>query len=318
MKTHAREISIGLVIVAVLLLLAITAHGFFTMNNLLDLFLANMPVMLIALGMTLVIITGQIDISVGSVFAVCSVLAGVTARAGAPELAYIAAACIAGAACGALNGTLTAYMRLPSIVVTLATMVALRDGLRWLTQGAWVGGLPAQFLRFGIGSTAYTWATLILTVLLTAGFGLGLRFLRAGRAVFATGSNAEAAWESGIDTRRVIFSVFMLTGALTGLAATLNAARFREVPANSGLGMEMKVIAAVAVGGAAITGGSATVTGTVLGVILLGIVGPALTFLGISAYWENALQGGIILVSVSANVLGEWRRRRVAEVAVVS
>lgn len=315
MSGHRREMAIALVNVAILLLLAIAAKGFFAADNLLDLFLANMPVMLMALGMTLIIVTGQIDISVGSVFAVCSVLAGVTARAGAPQLVYLGVACAAGAGCGALNGTLTAYLRLPSIVVTLATMVALRDGLRWQTQGAWVGSLPERFLRFGMKQGPYTVMVLVLTVLVTVGFALGLRYLRIGRAVFATGSNAEAAREMGLDTRRVVLGVFTLTGALTGLAATLNAARFHQIPSNSGIGMEMKVIAAVAVGGAAITGGSATVTGTVVGVVLLGVVGPALTFLGVSAYWENALQGGIILVAVSATMLGKWRRR-VGEVAV--
>jgi rhamnose transport system permease protein len=312
---HSREVAVALVNVAILLLVAIATHGFFTADNLLDLFLANMPVILIALGMTLVIVTGQIDISVGSVFAVCSVLAGMTARAGAPLLVYVLVTCVAGTACGALNGALTAYVRLPSIVVTLATMVALRDGLRWQTQGAWVGDLPAGFVQLGMGQTKYTLAVAVLTLLITVGFALGLRYLRAGRAVFATGANAEAAREIGIDTHRVVFTAFTLTGALTGLAAVLNAVRFREVPSNSGIGMEMKVIAAVVVGGAAITGGSATVTGTLLGVILLGVAGPALTFLGVSAYWENALQGGIILVAVSANGIGRWRRRR-AEVAV--
>jgi rhamnose transport system permease protein len=315
MKGHTREIAIAVTNVLLLLLLAATTHGFFTLANLSDLFLANMPVMLIALGMTLIIVTAQIDISVGSVFALCSVLAGVAARSGAPWPVFLLLACVAGAVCGAINGALSAYVRVPSIVVTLATMVALRDGLRWGTQGAWVGNLPPSFQRFGMGHSAYTLAVLTLTVLLTVATALGLRYLRAGRAVFATGSNEAAARQIGINTNLVVFAVFTLTGALTGLAATLNAVRFNQVPSNTGIGLEMKVIAAVAVGGAAITGGSATILGTVLGVILLGTVGPALTFLGVSAYWEKALQGGIILLAVSANVLGNYRRRRSAGVA---
>ncbi len=315
MKSHTREIAIAVTNVLLLVLLAATTHGFFTLDNLSGLFLANMPVVLIALGMTLIIVTAQIDISIGSVFALCSVLAGVAARSGAPWPVFLLLACVAGAACGAINGALSAYVRIPSIVVTLATMVALRDGLRWGTQGAWIGNLPPSFQRFGFGQSAYMSAVLALTVLFTVATALGLRYLRAGRAVFATGSNEAAARQIGINTNRVIFAVFTLTGALTGLAATLNAVRFNQVPSNSGIGLEMKVIAAVAVGGAAITGGSATILGTVLGVILLGTVGPALTFLGVSAYWEKALQGGIILLAVSANVLGSYRRRRSAGVA---
>ncbi len=309
-KQHKREIAIAIANVLLLLLLATTTHGFFRLDNLADLFLANMPVMLIALGMTLIILTGEIDISVGAVFALCSVAAGLAARGGAPSFVFLLAAVAAGTACGALNGVLGAYLRIPSIVVTLATGVVLRDGLRWGTEGAWVGNLPAGFQRFGLQQGTYTLLILALTVALTAACALALRFLRAGRAVFATGSDRAAALQLGINTNLVVFSVFALTGALCGLAATLNAVRFNQIPSNSGIGLEMKVIAAVAVGGAAVTGGSATVLGTVLGVVLLGLIGPALTFLGVSAYWEKALQGGIILLAVSANVLGSYRLRR--------
>lgn len=316
MKRYTQELAIAAANVLLLLLLAFMVEGFFTSENLADLFLANMPVMLMALGMTTIILTAQIDISVGSIFALCSIVAGVTAKAGASAPVFLLAAIVTGAACGALNGALTAWARIPSIVVTLATMVALRDGLRWGTQGAWVGGLPASFVRFGMESDTYTSAVLLITLLMTAGFAWALRNLRAGRKIFATGSNVAAAQQMGINTQRVMFSVFVLTGALTGLAATLNAVRFQQVPSNSGMGMELKVIAAVAVGGAAITGGSATIVGTVLGVILLGIIGPALTFLGVSAYWEKALQGAIILVAVSFHALSQYRRKRGAEVAI--
>jgi rhamnose transport system permease protein len=135
----------------------------------------------------------------------------------------------------------------------------------------------------------------------------GARHLAAGRAIYATGSNATAARLAGIDIARVKWSVFTLAGVLTGVAALVNAARFNQIPSNSGLGLEMKVIASVVVGGAAITGGRATFAGTVLGVVLLGAIGPALTFLGVSAYWERAIQGAIILAAVGADA---WHARR--------
>jgi len=131
--------------------------------------------------------------------------------------------------------------------------------------------------------------------------------------VFATGSNKAAARIVGIDTQWISFFVFTVAGLLTGLAAMLNSVRFHQIPSNLGLGLEMKVIAAVAVGGAAITGGSGTVLGTVLGVILLGAIGPALTFLGVSAYWEKAIQGGIILGAVAMNVIGNHRKENAAD-----
>jgi rhamnose transport system permease protein len=172
-----------------------------------------------------------------------------------------------------------------------------------------VGNLPARFQWLGLTQTAYT----VLTFMLVAGLiflaAWGLRYLAIGRAVYATGSNEQAARMVGINTNLVVFAVFTLTGALTGLAAILNSVRFNQIPSNSGLGLEMKVIAAVAVGGAAITGGAGTILGTVLGVVLLGSIGTALTFLGVSAYWEKAIQGGIILSAIAINALGSQRER---------
>src|SRR6476659_9153599 len=155
LKHRRREASIALVIAALGIVLAVLAPGYFARDTLSDLFLGNMPVLIVALGATLVILTGNIDISVGSMFAICGVAAGVLAKAGAPMIVVAAAACLTGAALGGLNGALVAYARIPSVVVTLATMVALRDGLRWITQGAWVQDLPAAFQWFGLAQGSY-------------------------------------------------------------------------------------------------------------------------------------------------------------------
>jgi rhamnose transport system permease protein len=300
---HTREISLAIAIVLLGGVLAVAAPGFFTPGNLRDLAMTNMPVLIIALGMTLVILTGQIDISVGSQFAICSVVAGVTAKTGAGVLGAAAAAAIAGAMLGALNGALVTAARIPSIVVTLATMVALRDGLRWVTQGAWVQDLPPDFQAFGYSQATSQVITAAIAAVLVTFMIWALRHLAAGRAVYATGSNAEGARLAGIQSSRVIFAVFTLTGALTGVAALLNAARFNQIPSNAGIGMEMQVIAAVIVGGVAVSGGRGSLAGALLGVVLLGMIGPALTFLGISAYWERALQGAIILAAVAIDAL---------------
>jgi rhamnose transport system permease protein len=316
LKSHSRETAVAIVIVLLMLVLAVLAPGYFSRENLADLFIANMSVMIVALGMTLIILTGQIDISVGSVFAIASIVTGISAKWGLPGVLCGFTACLAGAACGALNGALVGYLQIPSIVVTLATMVALRDGLRWQTQGAWIGNLPPHFQWLGWSQSTYTAVTASLVIALVLLFAWGLRYLPAGRKIFATGSNPQAAGILGINTRRITFSVFAITGALTGLAATLNSVRFNQIPSNTGLGLEMKVIAAVAVGGATITGGAATILGTALGVILLGSIGTALTFLGVSAYWEKALQGGIILGAIAIHVLGNRERNTASSEAL--
>ncbi len=298
MKSHTREISVALAILALAIVLAFAAPGYFSRENLTDLFLANVPVLIVALGMTLVILIGQIDISVGSIFAICGVAAGLLSKSGLPAPVAGLGACLAGAAMGSLNGALVAYVRIPSIVVTLASMVALRDALRWQTQGAWIQDLPRGFQWFGLSQSTYPLAVAGVAVILSAGLAWILRNLAVGRAIYATGSNKEGARLAGIHTALVTFSVFAAIGALTGFSAALNSVRFNQIPTNAGLGLEMKVIAAVVVGGAAITGGKGSVLGTVLGVVLLGAIGPALTFLGVSAYWERAVQGAIILAAL--------------------
>jgi rhamnose transport system permease protein len=223
--------------------------------------------------------------------------------------------CLTGVILGSLNGALVSYARIPSIVATLATMVALRDGLTWTTQGAWIQGLPASFQWLGTSQAVYPFVVGLIAAILMVGFSWGLRSLPAGRAVYATGSNTDAARLAGLRTKAITFSVYALLGGLTGLAALLNSVRFNQIPSNVGLGLEMKVIAAVVVGGAAIRGGRGTIAGTMLGIALLSLIGPALTFLGVSAYWERAIQGAIILAAVA---LDAARARPVSHAASVA
>jgi rhamnose transport system permease protein len=143
-----------------------------------------------------------------------------------------------------------------------------------------------------------------LAIAVAAAFAWTLWNVAAGRAVYATGSNREAARLAGMHPSRIVFGVFTILGALSGLAAVLNSVRFNQIPSNAGLGLELKVIAAVVIGGTAITGGKGSILGTVLGVILMGAIGPALTFLGVGAYWEKAIQGAIILAAIVIDALG--------------
>lgn len=297
---HKRELPPAAALLAVLLAVAVAAPSFFGAANLRDLALNNAPVLLVAIGMTLVILVGEIDISVGSQFAVCSVAAGMLAKAGVPIGLLPVAVVAIGAAMGSLNGFLIGWLGLPSIIVTLAMLVAWRDALRWATEGAWVQDLPERFQWFGLAPSAAQALIVAVAVVVLAMSGWALRHLRAGRSLYAVGSDEEAARLAGIEPRRVVFGVFAVTGALVGLAAVLNAVRFNAVPSNAGIGLELQAVAAVVVGGTVISGGRGTVAGTLIGVVLLGVIGTAMTYVGISPFWSKAIQGLIILAALVA------------------
>jgi rhamnose transport system permease protein len=272
-------------------------------------------VLVAAIGMTLVLLVRQIDISIGSQFSVCGVAAGLLALAGVPMPLVAVATVALGAGLGAVNGALVAGLGLPSIVVTLATMVTLREALRWQRQGESIRDLPPSFQWLGLGQTAGQWLTVAAAAVLFVVFAWGLRNLGLGRAVYATGSDQEAARLAGIRPRRVVFGVFVLMGALTGAAALLGAIRLPHVDPNAGLGMELQVIAAVVVGGVAVSGGRGTLVGPLLGLLLLATIGRALVFLRAEAHWEKAIQGGIILLAVASDGFTLKRRKDVGNVS---
>jgi rhamnose transport system permease protein len=306
MKRYFRELSVTAALGLVLLGLAVFAPAFFQPQPLLSLVTREAPTLIVACGMALVIICRQIDISVGSQFSVCSVCAGLLAARGWPLPLVLGASVGLGALMGAINGWLVAGLRLPSIVVTLATMVTLRQGLNLVRQGEFVN-LPDNVQWFGLSQSAGQWTLVFSSLAVLVAIGLAMRHWSAGRQVYAVGTNAEAARLAGIPPQRVTFLVFVFLGALTGLAAIMNIAQSPQVQPLSGAGLELKVIAAVVVGGVAIAGGRGNLWGAFAGLLLLACVSPALTHLHIEAYWEKAIQGAIILLAVVADGVRQRR-----------
>ena len=309
MTRNFRELSIAAALVAVLGVLAIVAPQFFRTQSLLSLAAAQIPALVVAAGVAVVMIARQIDISVGSQFGVCAVASGLAAASGLPLPLVIAVSVGLGAAMGALNGVLVAFLGLPSIVVTLATLVTWAEALRMFQRGQFVD-LPAGTQWFGLSQQAGQITVITIGVALVAFGAWMLRNLNAGRFVFAVGSDAESARLAGINPRRVTFAVFVLAGMLAGLAAALNVAQSPQVDPKCGVGLEMKAIAAAVVGGVAVNGGRGNLWGVFVGLFLLATINPALTYLRVEAYWEKAIQGGVILLAVLADGLRARRSRR--------
>lgn len=301
-KLNLRDWSAAIVLSVLLLLLAVVAPAFYQPQPLLSLLAREAPSLVVACGAALIIVCRQIDISVGSQFAVCSVAAGLLATQGLSLLLVVPLAIVIGAGLGAINGVLVAGLRLPSIVVTLATLVTWREGLRWWRQGQFVD-LPEGTQWLGLSQAAGQWTLISVAVGLLLALAWATKHLSLGRFIYAVGSDAEAARLSGIRPQMVTFLVFVLVGALVGLAAVMNLVQSPQVDPKSGSGLELKVIAAVVVGGVEITGGRGKLWGVLAGLLLLACIGPALTHLHIEAYWEKAIQGGIILLAVVADGL---------------
>ncbi len=308
-QLRLREAAVFGVFAVILAVLMVRSPDFFATNQLRSLAVGMAPVLVASIGMTLVIITRQIDISIGSQFCIGGILAGLLARSGVHLALVVLGTLLAGAILGTVNALLVVRLKLPSIVVTLATLVIFREALRWLRSGAKVNDLPSSFQWFGCGIDAGSGVMLGVASATFLAFLFGLRHLSTGRTVYATGSDAEAARLAGLRPDHVVFAVFVLMGLLVALAALLAAARFSSVDPNEGLGLEMQVIAAVVVGGTPTTGGRGNLIGTLAGVLLLGVISSALVFLKWEPAWARAIQGAIILLAVSTDAFAARRRR---------
>ncbi len=297
---YFREVSVYGVLLLLLAVMAVTAPNFFEPQPLLSRLTAAAPKLVVACGMALVIIGRQIDISVGSLFAVCSVGTGLLVAAQVPLPWAMLAALAMGVVGGALNGALVAGLKLPSIVVTLATMVTLREALRLSQQGVFVN-LPEGVQWFGLSMRVGQLTVCATALVLLVTLAWATRHLAASRFIYAVGSDAEAARLAGLRPAWVTFGVFVLMGLLAGLAAVLNLVQSPQVDPSGGRGLELEVIAAVVVGGVAVSGGRGRLWGVLAGLLLLACIGPALTYAGVKPYWEKAIQGGIILLAVVAD-----------------
>lgn len=304
MKKYSREWIVAGALGLLLLSLAIVAPQFFQLQPLLSRVTSQMPALIVALGVAMVIISRQIDISLGAQFSMCAVIAGLVAAAKLPLGVAIAAALGAGALMGALNGFLVAYLGLPSIVVTLATMVTWQEALRLWQQGRLLN-LPEGIQWFGMsqaqGQTLVIGAAFLLLLVLA----WGMKHLAAGRSIYAVGSDAEAARLAGINPRHTTFGVFVGMGVLAAMAAVMNLVQSPQIQPSCGDGLELKAIAAAVVGGIAIRGGRGTLWGVLPGLFLLANVNPALTHFHQPPYWEKAIQGLVIILAVVADGLNQ-------------
>ncbi len=307
----SREMLIAGVLFVLAAILTVYSHGrFLSWTNLSDILLNVTPVILAAVGMTYVIVAGGIDISAGSLLAICACLAGFTAKEYGGIWLPLLVGIGAGLVGGAMNGLLSIAGRLHPILVTLGTMSLFRGIFLKLMGGKWIHGLPESFTSLGQGGWIFPYPVWIMLSVTAIGI-LVAGWTRWGRILYAVGGNPHAAETIGLPSKRVQFMSFVVLGGLVGLAAVIQDARYGQVQGNTGRGFELQVIAAVVVGGTNIMGGSGTVLGTALAALLLGLTSNAMVFMEISTFYDKIVVGFLILAAVIGD--GLMRRREMVQ-----
>ena len=295
----------------------VNGHSFLFNLDRLQIIILQMAVIgIIAVGVNLVIITSGIDLSSGSVVAAAAVVAASLAqvsdfpRAVFPTLTDlpiiwpILAVAFTGLVIGLLNGSLIAYTMIPPFIATLGTMVAARGFAKWFTGGMPVSMLTDDFAWIGSGANP-----VIIFLVLAVIFHVVLRYTRFGKFTYAIGANRQAAIVSGINVNRHLIWVYTIAGLLAGIAGTVTASR--AISGQSGMGVmyELDAIAAVVIGGTSLVGGKGRITGTVIGVLILGVMTSGFTFIRIDAYYQEMVKGAIIVAAVIADQYRNKKKR---------
>ena len=293
----------ALVIAATLL-----SDNFLTFRNISNLFQQASIVGIVAIGMTFVILTANIDLSVGSMVACGGMVSALLMAAGVPPALAVCAALIVGAVVGGLMGAISAYAQVPSFIVTLAGLVTIRGVTYLMSNGTPVGGLPRGFGHFGSleipllpGSGLHFPVLAVIFLLVCLIAALALRYTVTGEYIYATGGNAEAARLSGLPVRRIVTMVFAVSGLLAALAGVLLTARLRIGQPTAAQGLELDAIAAVVLGGTSLFGGRGGVVGTVFAVMLLQVLRNIFNLLGLGSFYQMTITGLIIIAAILLN-----------------
>jgi ribose transport system permease protein len=297
-----------IIIFAILLeivVFALLSPAFLTFDNAVNIALSIAVIGILAVGMTFVILTGGIDLSVGSVVALAGVCAAMITLKTDSALLGFAAALITGIICGAFNGTVVAYFKVPPFVVTLAILTIARGLAFILAEGRSIGGLPDNFSWLGKASIFGIPFSVILMLTTFAVGWFVLANTRFGRYVYAVGGNAEATFLAGVNVKNITLWVYIVNGVLVGIAAIVLASRLGAGVPNSGSQYELDVIAAVVVGGTSLMGGKGSVVATLFGAIFIAILNNGLNLAGIDPYLQKIALGVVILLAVLADQINK-------------
>lgn len=300
----------ALIFLAVLVaVFSLSSDKFLSGSNLQSVVVSVAVLGTIALAVNQVILSGEIDISTGSMMGLCAVAAGTVATSVGGLLLPLLTGVAVGAAAGAINGILVTAGRIPAIIVTLGMLYALRGVILLITGGTWVTGVPPESRVLGTGSFLGIDLPVIVLIVLFVIMEVTSRHSTWGRNVFAVGGNRRAARFAGLPIDRTRFLAFVLVGVFVGIASMIYLGRAGSVQTNTGTGLELQVVAAVVIGGTSIAGGRGSTLAALTGAVIIGVILNGLILLGVPGIWQQAVLGSLILLAVATDVL---RRRLLA------
>ncbi len=303
-----RELNVLTALLVVIALISFSTPYFLTTDNLMGVFRSFSLIAIMSIGMVMVIITGGIDLSVGSVMGLSSLVTALGFDSGLSMPVCILAGLATGLLFGLFNGVLITVIRLPPFIATLGSLSIGRGLMYIITHGVpLTPDTPDIFAEIGQGYVGLVPVPVVIMLAMTIIFSVLMRQTRFGRYVYATGGNEQAARLSGVKTGRVKLQVYMLSGVIAALAGIVSFSRYLSAEPASGFGAELDVIAAAAIGGASLAGGVGSVEGAIIGAALAGIIANGVVLMNINTYAQQAITGAVILIAVSLDV---WRSRR--------
>lgn len=308
--TASREIALIATIIVVGTVFTFASPYFLTVNNLVQTLRAGLELAIVSGGMTLVIIMGGIDVSVGGILAVSAIIIGKAYQAGLPAFLVAPIGLFTGTMLGAFNGFLTAKLKVPPIVATLGSMYVFSAVMFLVIGGAWIAGLPGTLSPLVNGSVGFVPASAIVILVVYLVCWVILRRLPFGRHIYAIGSNEQSARLVGINVDRTKIATYAMLGFLAGLAALLYVARMRNVEINIGTSIAFEAIAATILGGTSIRGGVGSLLGTLLGVVFIRIMQNGLVLVGISSLWETVIIGSLLIIVLTADAFANRKNAR--------
>jgi rhamnose transport system permease protein len=305
--TKFRELGLVFFIIVISIAVQIRNHEFLTLNNIGNLFTNTAILGILSVGMMMVLLTGGIDLSIGATIAFSGMVSALTVKAypGIPVIVFVFESSLIGAAIGFVIGILIARFSILPIIASLGMMNAIRGITYLVSGGAWVSAyqMPNSFKRMAIDRVLGINNLILIAIVVYIIFYYFINYTRTGRRIYAIGSNREAAEITGLPAKRIITLVYTLMGFLAGLAGVLWVSKFASAQGDTAAGYEMNVIASCVLGGVSVSGGRGKVAGLLLGVILFGILANALPLINVSPFWQQAIQGFVILTAIITNVI---------------